>query len=142
MKNSVHASLNTLVDATTQTHEFSGFVEYVEENQQQIAQALQIIADTDSEEYLDVAHFTLWKVCPAEIESHVIGSKDVWFAVIQAAWNEYEQDCSVALDKWLEATKNPKSSKKGKKEKKAPGALPSHPDPKDVAHLQKCFGLS
>jgi hypothetical protein len=53
------------------------------------------------------------------------------------AWEHYEQDCSKALDVWLE-TVEAKPSKKVKKV----GQLPTTPDKGDVEHLKRCLEVS
>jgi hypothetical protein len=107
------------------------------DNKDTVAKALQLIGDTDSEPLFAVFCFTLWKVCATEVEEHVEATQSFFLNIVKLAWEDFEQDCSKALDHWLETIK----AKPSKKVNKV-GQLPTAPDKKDVEHLKRCLEVS
>jgi hypothetical protein len=137
ISNSVMYAVGDLVDCVVQTHDVETLGTYIMDNKETITNALQLFGDTNSEPLFAVFCFTLWKVCPPEEEDHVEATKSFFLHIVQMAWEHYEQDCSKALDVWLE-TVEAKPSKKVKKV----GQLPTTPDKGDVEHLKRCLEVS
>ena len=138
VNNNVMYAVGDLVDCVIHTRDMESLGTYMMDNKDTIAKALQLIGDTDSEPLFAVFCFTLWKVCPPDQEDHVEAIQTLYLHIIQTAWNMFEQDCSQALDYWLEqAEAKPSKKVKGKK-----GQLPTVPDTKDVDHLKRCLEVS
>jgi hypothetical protein len=141
MKNTVMNAIGDLQDAVMGSSNAVEFVEYVMHNKDLIANALQVIADTDSEPHIEVMTMVLWKCCPEEEETHVLQTMQVWKYVINNAWENCNQDVNESLTGWVDEMVKHHGIKKTKKGKKV-GQLPTEPNPMDVEHLNKCLQLN
>lgn len=93
-------SLEVLIDITTETNDFDDLKKAIFENKDEVANALQFLGDADFESYIKVAHKTLWKVCPPELEDHVIGCCNFYTGMIAKGWDEFDEDMHKTMDKW------------------------------------------
>lgn len=94
-------SIEVLIDITIDTDSFDSVEAAIYENKDKVAKALQFIGDANFESYIHIAHQTLWKVCPAALEDHVMGCAQLYSGLISDAWKEFNTDCSEALNAWL-----------------------------------------
>lgn len=104
--NKLSESIEVLIDITIDTDNLDSVEAAIYENKDKVAKALQFIGDANFESYIHIAHQTLWKVCPSELEEHVMGCAHLYTGIISNAWNEYETDCNKALNDWFDETKD------------------------------------
>lgn len=139
MKKRINNSVGDLIDCTISTTSVPELWQYIADHKDDIVVALEIIGDADAEPLIEAAHLALWKTCPEEMEDHVAGCVQTYIEIIGCAWQNHGQEVLAVIDASLDAY-GIKPSKKTKQHHV--GQLPTKPDAKDVAHLNKCLGLN
>lgn len=101
MNNKLANAVLTLVDVTTFSNDFDSLKSQLMGNKDNVADALQFIADADKEGCLESAHLALLHTCPKEVEGHVMAVNTLFLTLIGEAWQNYGQSVSTALDAWF-----------------------------------------
>lgn len=126
MNNRLTNAVGALIDVTTASNDYESVKSVVLEHKDLVTAALQLIGDSDHEDYITASHMALWKVCNPEIEEHVAACNSLYVTLIQQAWESFDQDMAKALDAWLEV----------KEEAEAEA------DPEQVKFLESCLDLT
>jgi hypothetical protein len=133
-------SVFVLIEATKHSNDLETLQQYFADNMDTLPKALQLIGVTDSEPLIEIAHQTLWQVCPEELEGHVNNCAGAYIQLIAMAWQQHDGDLTAAVKQWFEVTDfTPKKNKMGMMGAK--GTLPAEPNPNDVEHLNKCLSI-
>lgn len=138
LSNNVMIAVGDLVKYVYQTQDAETVGTYLCDHKDEVASALQLIADSNNENLIGVACLSLWHVCPEDVEGHVEGMQVFFLHLIKMAWENFDQDLSQAIDYYIEQV----GAKPSKKVKGKKGQLPVVPDKKDVEHLKRCLEVS
>ena len=130
MNTKLTIAIGTLIDFTLTTNP-ENFIEVLKENAKDFTDALQFIGDSDFENHIHSAHLALRKTCPAELETHVQSMANMYIALINKAWNDFEEDCSAMFDSFMEV-----SGIKNDVE------VPASQDTEAINHLNACFATT
>lgn len=104
--------------------------QYVNDHLEEITNLLQVVYDFDLEPMVHTTLFTLYNVCPPEVESHVVEWKEFIFTSLVESEGDLQVYFSQGVQPQEETTDD-----------LIPDEIYGEVDPEMVEHLKTCYSL-
>jgi hypothetical protein len=101
MNNNIITAIDALVNLTINSTDGESLIQQIKENKDDVIESLQFIGNADLENHINTSHYSLFKCCPKELESHVCAAQGVYLHIINTAWNEFEENIEAAINSFL-----------------------------------------